>query len=199
MAHYTGPKCKLCRREGVKLFLKGSRCESPKCAKVRRQQAPGQHGNPKRRPSDYGLQLREKQKTKRIYGVLERQFRRYIKEATRFRGETGQFLLQQLERRLDNVVYRLGISLSRAHARQLIRQGKIKVNGKVLTIPSYLVSVGDKIELADGDSKTLREPGELSWLTWDESESRGEVIAFPKREEIQEPIDEKLIVEFYSR
>lgn len=200
MARYTGPKCRLCRRERIKLFLKGSRCESQKCAIVRRQQAPGQHGNPKRRrPSDYGLQLREKQKARRIYGVLEKQFRRYIRKATRQKGDTGQFLLQELERRLDNIVYRLGLSFSRNHGRQLIRQGKIRVNDRVVTIPSYSVSVGEKIELSDKEAQLLGNPAKLSWLSWDQKKKRGYVLTLPKREEIKEPIDEKLIVEYYSR
>lgn len=199
MAHYTGPKCRLCRREGIKLFLKGSRCESPKCAIVRRQQAPGQHGNPRKRPSDYGLQLREKQKARRIYGVLEKQFRRYIRKATRQKGDTGLFLLQELERRLDNIVYRFGLSFSRSHGRQLIRQGKIRINGQAVNIPSYSVSVGDKIEISDKAVQLLRDPDKLSWLSWDQRKKCGHVLALPKREEIKEPIDEKLIVEYYAR
>jgi len=145
------------------------------------------------------LQLREKQKAKRIYGVLEKQFRNYVRKATKVRGKTGLFLLQQLERRLDNVIYRLGLSFSRAHAKQLIRQGKINVNDRGVNIPSYLVSTGDKVTFTGKDSIILRESGKESWLAWNKKKSMGEVLSIPKREEIQEPIDEKLIVEFYSR
>src|SRR3989344_524384 len=198
MARYTGPKCKLCRREGVQLFLKGARCESPKCAVVRRQVPPGQHGLSRKQLSGYGVQLREKQKTKRVYGVLEKQFRVYFEEAERQGGEAGVQLLQLLERRLDNVIYRLHLAHSRANARQLIRQGKFLVNGHEVNIPSIRVNLEDSITLAD--KRILRMEGpEVSWLTFDEKKNKAAVSALPERSEIKEQIEEQLVVEYYSR
>lgn len=211
MARYTGPVCKLCRREGVKLFLKGERCYTPKCAIEKRGYPPGMHGRRaqfRRRVSDYGLQLREKQKAKRIYGVMERQFRRYFREALKVKGMTGATLLQTLERRLDNVVMRLGLADSRAQARQLITHGHITVNGRKMNVPSYLVQIGDEIGVRPQSRKKTYfieraeelDPGRVpEWLRLDAQEMRGYVLAFPSREQIQEPINEQLIVEYYSR
>lgn len=174
MARYTGPSCKLCRREGVKLYLKGDRCYSDKCAIVRRPYAPGQHGHNKKKLTNYGLQLREKQKAKRIYGVLESQFRKYYEEAERQKGIAGENLLRLLEMRLDNVVFRLGFAGSRAEARQLVRHGHFTVNGKKVTIPSYQVRVNDVIAVKEGSKnlekfKSLQEVATTTpkWLTVD--------------------------------
>ncbi|RME46209.1 MAG: 30S ribosomal protein S4 [Chloroflexi bacterium] len=211
MARYTGPVCKLCRREGEKLFLKGERCFTPKCAIEKRGYPPGLHGRRRqfrRRMSDYGLQLREKQKAKRIYGVMERQFRRYFKEALKVKGLTGATLLQTLERRLDNVVMRLGFAESRAQARQLVTHGHITVNGRRLNVPSYLVEIGDEIGIRPQSRKNqhfaglaeVLDPGVVpDWLRLDPQQMTGQVLRFPSREQIQEPINEQLIVEFYSR
>jgi len=200
MARYTGPKCRLCRREGVKLYLKGERCEGPKCALVRRQTPPGQHGAKRqRRPSEYALQLREKQKVKRIYGLLERQLRRYFNKARAHRGETGIALLQSLELRLDNVVYRLGLGRSRAHARQLVRQGKIAVNGKKVDIPSFSLTVGDEISFKGSPAEMRKNVIVPPWLSWDKKKQCGKVEKLPSRESIGQSIDESLVVEYYSR
>ena len=196
MARYTGPKCKLCRREGVQLFLKGARCESPKCAITKQLQAPGQHGTSRRPLSAYGQQLREKQKTKRIYGVLERQFRKYYAHAQQLDGESGELLLQQLERRLDNVLYRIGLAHSRSHARQLTRQGKVSLNGSVVTIPSIQVSVGDVVSSAHPRVRDEKEP---TWLSWEQKKASASVIGLPARDDITEPVEEQLIVEYYAR
>ncbi len=198
MARYTGPKCKLCRREGVKLFLKGEKCETEKCPVFRRQQAPGQHGRRRVRSKPYLSQLREKQKVKRIYGVLESQFRRYVDQAFSESGKTGQRILSLLEQRLDNVLYRLGMALSRAHARQLITHGKIKVNDRVVTAPSYKVEEGVIITYVE-DSPRLREVEEPAWLSWDSKKKEGNVVHLPKEEDLDQEIDTQLIVEFYSR
>ena len=208
MARYTGPVCRLCRREGIKLYLKGDRCYSDKCPLVRRPYAPGQHGQVKRKLSEYGLQLREKQKAKRIYGVLERQFRNYFEEAERMKGVTGENLLILLERRLDNVVYRLGFASSRAQARQLVRHGHFTVNGRKVDIPSYLVRPGDKIAVKD-KSRELPLFKELAaaaavhtppaWLKVDPEKMEGEVLALPTRDQIDVPVQEHLIVELYSK
>lgn len=209
MARYTGPVCRLCRREGMKLFLKGDRCYSGKCAVDRRQYAPGQHGqNRGKKPTEYGIQLREKQKARRFYGVMEGQFRRYFEEANRQKGMTGENLLRLLERRLDNVVYRLGFATSRPEARQLVRHGHFTVNGKRVDIPSYLVRVGETIAVKE-DSKNsprikeiLQSLGTKSvpgWLSLDANAAAGTVTALPSREDIQLPIQEHLIVEKYSR
>lgn len=207
MAKYTGPVCRLCRREGVKLYLKGDRCYSDKCAIVRRPVAPGQHGQSRRKTSEYGIQLREKQKARRIYGVLEKQFARYFEMAERMKGITGENLLQILERRLDNVVYRLGFASSRAQARQIVRHGHITVNGKRVNIPSYLVDVGDVIAVREKSAslelfKAAREnagKAVVPWLQVDYEKLEGNVVALPSREDIDVPIEEHLIVELYSR
>lgn len=198
MSRYTGPKCKLCRREGVKLFLKGERCDSPKCALFRKQQAPGQHGTSRRRPSEYALQLREKQKIKRLYGVREVQFGRYFERALGFREGAGSVLLQLLERRLDNVVYRTGFAVSRSQARQLVVHRRISVNGGLMDRPSFLVSAGDRINFAEGLSVVSDRvvPG---WLAVDKKTGEISVKKLPERDDIGFDIDEHLIVEFYSR
>lgn len=198
MSRYTGPKCRLCRREGVKLFLKGEKCETEKCPVFRRQQAPGQHGRRRVRSKPYLNQLREKQKVKRIYSVLENQFRRYVEEAFNEPGKTGQHLLSLLERRLDNVLYRVGMGLSRAHSRQLIGHGKIKVNDQVVTSPSYQVDKGDIVTYVE-DSQRLREVEEPNWLHWDAKKEEGQVVRLPAEEDLDQEIDTQLIVEFYSR
>jgi small subunit ribosomal protein S4 len=211
MARYTGPVCKLCRREGEKLMLKGERCFTPKCALERRPYAPGMHGRQaqfRRKKSEYGLQLREKQKARRIYGVLERQFRRYFKEADRRKGLTGVNLLIILESRLDNVVYRLGFADSRDQARQLVRHGHFDVNGQKTNVPSFLVKVGDEIAVRER-SKRLPYFRDLSavmehkvvseWLSLDIPKMEGRVLALPTREDIDASLNEQLIVEYYSR
>lgn len=208
MARYKGPVCRLCRREGIKLFLKGDRCYSPKCAIDRRGYAPGQHGRMRRKMSEYGLQLREKQKARRMYGVLEKQFRGYYKEAVRQRGVTGEVLLRLLETRLDNVVYRMGFAVSRPQARQLVRYGHIEVNGKRVTIPSYEVKEKDVITVREksrslGLFKEISELGESKvvpdWLSVNHDTLTGEVVSLPTREDIDVPIQEHLIVELYSK
>jgi len=211
MARYTGPVCKLCRREGEKLLLKGERCFTPKCALERRAYAPGMRGRQaqfRRKESDYGLQLREKQKARRIYGVLERQFRRYYKEAERRKGLTGVNLLIILESRLDNVVYRLGFADSRAQARQLVRHGHFDVNGRKTNIPSFLVKAGDVIAVRERSKKLayFRDLGTVmehkvvpEWLSLDIPIMEGRVLALPTREDIDASLDEHLIVEYYSR
>jgi len=210
LAKYTGPRCRLCRREGMKLFLKGERCYTDKCAFERRSYPPGQHGQAQMRAkrSDYGIRLREKQKVKRIYGVSEKQFATYFERADRMRGQTGHNLLQLLERRLDNVVYRLGFASSRMQARQMVAHGLFKVNGRNVDIPSYLVKPGDVIELKE---KYRQNPfvqenleaavrrGIPQWLELDADNFKGTVKALPTREDITMPIQEQLIVEFYSR
>ena len=207
MARYTGPVCRLCRREGTKLFLKGDRCTSGKCALDRRSTAPGQHGAANKKMREYGLQMREKQKTRRYYGVLERQFVNYYEEAARKEGMTGENLICLLERRLDNVVYRLGFGTSRPHSRQLVRHGHIYVNGKRVNIPSFLVSVNDVISVREKSAdteyfKNMRQgTGKVvpKWLTVDAENLKGVVAAMPAREDIDLTIEEHLIVERYSR
>lgn len=209
MARYSGPVCRLCRRERMKLFLKGDRCFKEKCAIERRAYPPGQHGQRRgRRSLGYGPQLREKQKVKRIYGVLEKQFRNYFKDAERRRGVTGDNLLISLERRLDNVVYNLGFASSRAQARQLVRHGHIQIDGAKTTIPSYKVKAGQQIGVKEGSRKnefirasveTARGRGIPSWLELDPDNFVGKVTALPTREDIKLPIEEQLIVELYSR
>lgn len=207
MARYTGSVCRQCRREGTKLFLKGDRCHSGKCAMERYPVAPGMHGTSRRKPSGYSVQLREKQKVKRIYGVLETQFRRYFEKAANMKGATGENMLQLLERRLDNVVYRLGMADSRAQARQLVNHGHFAVNGKRVDIPSYSVSANDVISVRENHTdiemfKKLREgtnhivPG---WLEFDAANLSGKVVELPKRSDIDMSIDELLIVELYSK
>lgn len=201
MAKYTGPKCKLCRREGTKLFLKGTRCITEKCAIVRRNQIPGQHGvsRRRRRVSDYGRHLREKQKVKRIYGLLEAQFRRYYARATKVKGITGQILLQILERRLDNVIYITGIGVSRSRARQLVRQGKVTVNGKNVNIPSYQVKVADIIGTEGVEIVPKSEDSMPSWILWKPEDNAFKISRLPQREDSSNEIQEQLIVEYYSR
>lgn len=209
MARYTGPVCRLCRRERMKLFLKGDRCFKEKCAIERRAYPPGQHGQRRsRRTMGYGLQLREKQRVKRIYGVQEKQFRTYFHRADQKRGITGENLLVMLERRLDNVVYSLGFAASRAQARQLVRHGHILVDGRKLTIPSYPVRVDQVIQVREGSRKndfirasveTARGRGVPDWLELDPESFTGKMVELPKREDIKIPIQEQLIVELYSR
>jgi small subunit ribosomal protein S4 len=211
MARILTASCRQCRREGVKLFLKGEKCESAKCTLIKRNYIPGQHGMSRRRgkPSDYLLQLREKQKVKRIYGVLETQFRNYFEKADHKQGVTGEILLQLLETRLDNVVYRLGLAPSRKMARQLVSHAHFTVNGKKVNIPSYQVRVGDKIAvIKETETSTFYKevlPGIVakasapSWLKLDPKKIIGEVLAFPVREELDSEINEQLIVELYSK
>lgn len=208
MARYIGPVCKLCRRDNMKLFLKGDRCSTDKCAFERRPYPPGQHGQARVKFSEYGLRLREKQKLRRIYGVLERQFRGYFAEADRLKGVTGENLLALLERRLDNVVYRLAFAASRAEARQLVLHHHVFVNGKRVNIPSYLVKVGDRVSIREKSREIARiakslESAEgrtaLTWLELDKGNFTGTVKTLPVREEVGLDIKEQLIVEFYSR
>lgn len=208
MARLIGSSCKLCRQEGMKLFLKGKRCYSDKCALARRDYRPGGHGKVPRKLSAYGLRLREKQKAKKIYGILERQFRRYFAEAKRIKGMTGENLLLLLERRLDNIVFRLGFSLTRAGARQLVRHGHFLVNGRKVNIPSYSCKAGDEISLKARSREIVgvKEAMKLSqdrekapWLEIDQENFKGKVARLPKKEEIALPIQEQLIVEYYSR
>lgn len=209
MARYTGAVCRFCRRERLKLFLKGDRCYSDKCAFERRSTPPGQHGQARmRKMSDYAIQLREKQKVKRMYGMLEGQFRRTFKEADRRRGVTGEILLQLLECRLDNVVYRLGFASSRRQARQLVRHNHIRVNGKKVNIPSYRVRVGDEISVREKSRnieaikeslETVVRQGVPAWLELDADNFVGKVKAMPERQDITMPIQEQLIVELYSK
>lgn len=209
MARYTGPQCRVCRREGQKLFLKGDRCYSDKCGFERRSYPPGQHGQSRRgRPSDYGIQLREKQKVRAMYGVLEKQFRRYFELADRQKGITGENLLQLLERRLDNVVFRLGFAGTRAEARQVVHHGHIHVNGRRVNVPSYQVRAGDVIEVQEKSRKVQRIVDSLaqaqsrpmmSWLEVDKAAFRGTIAGVPVRSEMTLPIQEQLIVELYSR
>lgn len=208
MARYTESVCRLCRREGLKLFLKGSRCYTEKCAIERREYAPGQHGQGRVKHSEYGLQLREKQKIKRMYGLLERQFRHYFKEAERMKGITGDNLLNLLERRLDTIVYRMGFASSRAEARQLVLHGHFRVNGKKVSISSYLVETGDKITVKESSHKVapiqrsleaIERRGVPAWLSLDKEKLTGVVSAYPTREELTMPMQEQLVVELYSK
>ncbi len=208
MARYTGPVCKLCRREGTKLFLKGERCHTEKCSFDRRPYPPGQHGQRRIKFTEYGIRLREKQKVRRMYGLTEKQFRRYFEMADRKQGVTGENFLQLLERRLDNVVYRLGLARTRSEARQLVLHRHFTVNGRVVNIPSFLVKPQDVIELREKsrEKKLFEEAleqgerrGVPAWLEFDAASFRGTVREMPGREEITLPIREQLIVEFYSR
>ena len=208
MARYTKTNCRLCRRENLKLFLKGERCYTEKCAYDRRNYPPGQHGQARKKFSDYGTQLREKQKVKRMYGILENQFRNIFKEADRQKGITGETLLVLLERRLDNIVYRLGFANSRDEARQLVRHKHFLVNQSKVDIPSYLVKPGDVVELREKSKKVVRilealegvaRRGVPQWLELDKDQMRGSVKGVPTREDITLPIQEKLIVELYSK
>jgi len=200
--------CRICRREGMKLYLKGTRCESDKCAFERRGYAPGQHGQKRRKDTEYGLQLREKQKVKRIYGLLERQFRRYFAIAARKEGVTGETLLRLLEQRLDNTVYRMGFAESRRQARQMVRHGKIQVNGRKVDIPSYTLKQGDKLSIIEKyrDNmvfkralESLQKRGVPEWLEVDAASFTGEFKKVPTKEEIALPVQEQLIVELYSK
>ena len=209
MARYTDAVCRLCRREGMKLFLKGAKCFSEKCPIEKRNFAPGQHGKDRKaKVVGYGLQLREKQKAKRIYFTQEGQFRNYFEKAARTKGVTGEMLLQQLERRLDNVVYRLGFGVSRRQARQLVRHGHVAVNGRKVNIPSFEVSAGDEVVIRENSRKLpiLEQAKEFTshqqvpgWLEVDRDNYKGRVTALPKREDIQLPVNEQLIVELYSK
>lgn len=208
MAKYTDAKCRLCRREGCKLFLKGDRCFTQKCAQERRPYAPGQHGRARKKISEYAVQLREKQKTRRAYGVLERQFRGYFEKADKGKGVTGTNLLVTLERRLDNVVYRLGFASSRDQARQLVRHGLFTLNGHKVNIPSLQVNVGDVIEVPEKNRKVpvlaqvadaIGRRGLPNWLESDGAAFKGTVKAMPQRDDIQFPVNEQLIVEYYSK
>jgi small subunit ribosomal protein S4 len=209
MARYTGPSCRLCRREGMKLFLKGTKCTSPKCPIEKRAFPPGMHGQIRVKLSDYGIQLREKQKVKRMYGVLERQFARYFGIAQKAKGVTGQMLLEMLERRLDNVLYRMGFATSRAEGRELVRHRAVTVNGRRVDIPSYPVKIGDVIQVAqnrngqsarikDNLERTKDRPG-ASWIQVDAQQLRGTVVRLPAKDDIGLPIQEQLIVELYSK
>jgi small subunit ribosomal protein S4 len=208
LARYKESVCRLCRREGLKLYLKGDRCYTPRCAVDRRTYAPGQHGQGRKKVSEYGLQLREKQKTRRMYGILEGQFRRYFDRAERQQGVTGENLLRLLERRLDNVIYRLGLGASRNEARQLVRHGHFTVNGRKVNIPSFLVKAGDVIAVRDKskNSPRIKELMERAadrtppaWLEYDADPAVGRVVSLPARDQIDAPVQEHLIVELYSR
>ena len=208
MGRYRDAKCRLCRREGAKLFLKGDRCFTNKCGYDRRPYAPGEHGRLRRKMSDYAIQLREKQKVRRMYGILERQFRSYFEKAEGMKGVTGANLLSLLERRMDNVVYRLGFANSRDQARQMVKHGIFNVNGRRVSIPSIIVRVGDVVEVREGSRKipVIQEAREVIarrgcpvWLEADGEHFLGKVKDLPKREDIQFPINEQLIVELYSK
>jgi small subunit ribosomal protein S4 len=208
VARYTGAACRQCRREGLKLFLKGERCYTDKCAIERRNYPPGEHGQARPKFSEYSIQLREKQKLKRIYGVFERQFRRYFQMADRARGVTGETLLQILERRLDNIVYRVGFATSRAEARQLVRHGHFRVNGRKVDIPSYLIRPGDTVTVRERSREVarIREALELAqrrgvpeWLEVSPETFTGTVKTLPSRADLTMPINEKLVVELYSK
>ncbi len=206
MAKYTNADCKLCRREGVKLFLKGERCTSKKCAIEKRPVAPGQHGMSRKKASEYNVQLREKQKAKRAYGLLEKQFREYYEEAERMSGVTGENMLALIEKRLDNVVYRMGIGSSRAQSRQIVNHGHITVNGKTVDIPSFEVKPGDVIAVKENKKenalfKELRGAKIVmpKWVEFDTESLVGKVIENPKREDIDLNINEQLIIELYSK
>ena len=207
MARYRDAKCRLCRREGMKLFLKGARCFTDKCAIERRNYPPGQHGLNRGKLTPFGVQLREKQKAKRIYGVLETQFRKYFEWAEREKGPTGENLLRLLELRLDNVVHRLGFAASRREARQMVAHGHFQVNARKVTVPSYLVKVGDVVQLRSASKQHARVDDNLNagsgqvpqWLEVEPAERRGVVRNVPLREDIQVPVTEQLIVELYSK
>ena len=208
MARYTGSVCRLCRREGAKLYLKGARCYTKKCAFEKRPAPPGQHGVRRRKMGDFGIQLREKQKVRRVYGVLERQFRGYFDSAELRPGVTGESLLRLLETRLDNVVYRLGFASSRAQARQLVAHGHFAVNGVPTDIPSYVTKPGDRIEVRESRrdrepfktaKETLRSHQAPEWLSIDATALAGNVVALPRRDQMPLDLNEQLVVEYYSR
>ena len=208
MGRYTGAVCRLCRREKMKLFLKGSRCYTPKCAVEKREYVPGMHGQGRQKLSDYGVQLREKQKVKRIYGVLESQFKFYFRKASRSKGVTGASLLITLERRLDNVIYRMSVAASRSEARQVVRHGHVIVNGRQVNIPSYTVNAGDEI-VVKGTEKMMsrfkevleqnKDQRKAEWLEVDGANFKAKVKKMPERSDVQMPIQEQLIVELYSK
>jgi len=208
LAKYNGPVCRFCRREGMKLFLKGDRCLTEKCSFDRKNYAPGQHGQRRSKLSEYGQQLREKQKVRRVYGVLEGPFRRLFKEASTKRGVTSEIFFQNLELRLDNVVYRMGLAKSRQEAKQVVRHNHVFVNGKKMNIPSARVSVGDEVSITEksqksslfaNTSETYSKRAALPWIDVDHDKFRGKVIALPQREDIQLNVKERLIVELYSK
>jgi small subunit ribosomal protein S4 len=208
MARYTGPACKLCRREGKKLYLKGERCTSGKCALERRSTAPGQHGAAKKKMGEYGVQLREKQATRRYYGVLERQFKNYYEEADRKEGMTGENLLVLLERRLDNTVYRMGLAESHKEARQLVLHAHFTLNGKKVNVPSILVKPGDVVAVKESSrasakfkalAEALESKNAPKWLDVDKTNLQAKVVSFPAREDIDFDFNEQLIVELYSK
>lgn len=208
MARYTEAVCRLCRRERTKLMLKGERCVTAKCPITKKRDVPGPANRKRKQLSEYGVQLREKQKVKRLYGILEKQFRLYYYEAVRIRGVAGDNLLRLLETRLDNVVYRLGFAKSRAQARQFVSHGHISVNGKKLSIPSCILKVGDEISLTTQGSNTgaVKEIAEAltgqylpEWLTLDTSEKKGKVVTLPLRQHVEYPVNEQLIIEYYSK
>lgn len=207
MSKYTGPDCRLCRREGCKLFLKGDKCYSEKCVFLKRQTPPGVHGLSRKKPSAYNVQLREKQKAKRIYGLTEKQFHKYYLIADTMRGATGENMLILIERRLDNVIYRMGAGVSRAQSRQIVNHGHITVNGKPVNIPSYLIKAGDVIEVKANkqdnaffkELKSVKVSNSLKWLEFDPSTLKGSIISLPTREDIDMSIAEHMIVELYSK
>lgn len=208
MARYTGPACKLCRREGTKLFLKGDRCLSDKCAISRRNTAPGQHGAQNKKMKEYGMQLREKQKAKRIYGVPEKQFRTYFEKAERIEGQTGENLLTLLECRLDNAVYKMGMAENRHDARQLVLHGHFTLNGKKVTIPSIIVKTGDVIAVKESSRssakikeliESLESKTAPKWIDLDKTNATAKIIAKPARDDVEFPFEEHLIVELYSK
>ena len=209
MARYTGAVCRLCRREGTKLFLKGTKCLSDRCPLEKRNFAPGQHGKDRKaKIVGYGLQLHEKQKAKRMYFTLEGQFREYYEKANRATGVTGELLIQQLERRLDNVAFRLGFAISRRQARQVVRHGHVEVNGRKVNIPSFQVSVGDIVAIREGSRKLVIVEGARdyaaqntvpSWIQVDFENLSGKIVSLPKRDEVHLPVNEQLIVELYSK
>ena len=209
MGRYIDAVCRLCRRQGEKLFLKGTKCQTEKCPIAKRAYPPGQHGQGRRQKlSNYGLQLKEKQKVKRIYGVFEKQFRKYFKVASKTKGVTGKVLLQLLERRLDNVVFRMGLGISRSQARQIVRHNQVAVNSRRVNIPSYLVAKDDLIEIKTKDKARIKIKDNLelskdrtvpAWLEFNPGEMKGKVLRLPEKNDIQQPISEQLIVELYSK
>ncbi|MBW2637410.1 MAG: 30S ribosomal protein S4 [Deltaproteobacteria bacterium] len=208
MARYRGSSCRLCRGEGIKLFLKGDRCYSDKCAFERRGYAPGEHGQMRRKKSDYGIQLREKQKLKRMFGLMEKQFKGYFEKGDRQKGVSGTNLLLLLEKRMDNMIYRIGFANSRNEARQLVRHSHFLVNGKKVNIPSYQIKVGDEIQVTEKSRKigsileamdTVARRGIPQWIEFDKDGFKGTLKALPSREELAMPVQEQLVVEFYSK
>ena len=206
MARYRGPDCKLCRREGDKLYLKGERCYTAKCALSRRSFAPGQHGKLPKKQSDYGMRLREKQKLARFYGILERQFRAYFEEARKKTGVTGTVFLQMLESRIDNLVYRFGLAASRKHARQLVLHGHFKVNSKKVNIPSFRLKPNDVLTLKHPEAKTfepafarIKDREYPDWLLFNLDKKEGVLVAYPDRKQIDAPVSEQMVIEYYSR